>query len=190
METLPSDLADAIPPPPTNAFDRALSAVENWLVVIAGIVVFFLMLYGTADVLSRWLFNRPLPSTYEYMELGMVAVVYLGVSQVQRLRGHISVDFVNKYLPARVNEAIEFIGCLFGLVLTGAIGWWGAAAAWSSYLTGEYVGSVARVHVLPARVALLVGVAVLFLRLCLELTQHFQRMLGRSSDSSSASQVR
>jgi TRAP-type C4-dicarboxylate transport system permease small subunit len=187
LETLPSDVADAIPPPPTNAFDRALSAVENWLVVIAGIIVFFLMLYGTADVLSRWLFNRPLPSTYEYMELGMVAVVYLGVSQVQRLRGHIAVDLVNKYLPVRLNEAVEIVGCLFGLVLMGAIGWWGAAAAWSSYLTGEYIGSVARVHVLPARIALLAGVAVLFLRLCLELTQHFQRLLGRNGTSSSAS---
>ncbi len=187
METLPQDIADAVPPPPINVFDRALSAVGNWLVVIAGVIVFALMLYGTADVLSRWLFNRPMPSTYEYMELGMVAIVYLGVSQVQRLRGHIAVDLVNKFLPARLNESIEIVGCLFGLVLTGAIGWWGAAAAWSSYLTGEYVGSVARVHVLPARVALLLGVAVLFLRLCLELTQHFQRMRGRNGASSSAS---
>ena len=177
METLPSDLAGA-PPPPANVFDRALSAVENALVVVAGALVLFLMLYGTADVLSRWLFNRPLPSTYEYMELGMVAVVYLGVAQVQRLRGHIAVDFVNKYLSARVNRAIEFISCLFGLLLTGVIVWWGAAAAWSSYLSGEYIGSVARVHVFPARVALLAGLVVLFLRLTLQLVEDVQRMLG------------
>ncbi len=177
METLPSDLAGA-PPPPANAFDRALTAVENALVVVAGALVLFLMLYGTADVLSRWLFNRPLPSTYEYMELGMVAVVYLGVAQVQRLRGHIAVDFVNKYLPAGVNWTIELIGCLFGLLLTGAIVWWGAAAAWSSYLSGEYIGSVARVHVFPARVALLAGLVVLFLRLTLQLVEDAKRMGG------------
>lgn len=178
METVPSDLA-AGPPPPANAFDRALSAVENALVVIAGALVFFLMLYGTADVLSRWLLNRPLPSTYEYMELGMVAVVYLGVAQVQRLRGHIAVDFLNKYFPARMNEVIDVVNCLFGLLLSGVIVWWGAAAAWSSYETGEYVGSVARVHVFPARVALLLGLAVLFVRLSFELTQHVQRLSGR-----------
>lgn len=182
MDTIPTDIASA-PPPPTNAFDRALSAVENALVVVAGALVFFLMLYGTADVLSRWLLNRPLPSTYEYMELGMVAVVYLGVAQVQRLRGHIAVDFVNKYLPASVNWAIEMISCLFGLLLTGAIGWWAAAAAWSSYLSGEYIGSVARVHVLPARVALLVGIVVLFLRLSLQLVEDAQRVPGRGGQT-------
>lgn len=177
METLPSDLADAAPPP-ANAFDRALSAVENALVVVAGAIVFFLMLYGAADVLSRWLLNRPLPSTYEYMELGMVAVVYLGVAQVQRLRGHIAVDFLNKYFPTRVNEVIDLIGCLFGLVLAGVIAWWGAAAAWSSFETGEYIGSVARVHVLPARVALLIGLLILFIRLGFQLMQHIHRLSG------------
>jgi TRAP-type C4-dicarboxylate transport system permease small subunit len=185
LETLPSDLADA-PPPPSNAFDRELSAVENALVVVAGALVLFLMLYGTADVLSRWLLNRPLPSTYEYMELGMVAVVYLGVSQVQRFRGHIAVDFVNKFLSAGVNKAIEVISCVFGLVLMVAIGWWAAEAAWSSYLTGEYVGSVARVHVLPARVALLIGVIVLFLRLAFQLVQDIQSISGRGRDASPA----
>lgn len=164
----------------SGSFDRALARLEDALVIVAGIVVFALMFYGAADVISRAAFNRPLPSTYEYMELGMVAVVYLGVSQVQRLKGHIGVDFASKYFPRRVNEGLDLIGCLFGLLLMGAIGWWGAFAAWESYMTGEYIGSVARVEVLPARVALLVGVVVLFVRLLVETSQHLSRMLGRS----------
>jgi TRAP-type C4-dicarboxylate transport system permease small subunit len=169
-------------PLPTRApgpFDRALARIEDALVIIAGVLVFILMFYGAADVISRAAFNRPLPSTYEYMELGMVAIVYLGVSQVQRLKGHVGVDFANKFFSLRANEALDLIGCLFGLVLMGAIGWWGAFSAWESYETGEYIGSVARVPVSPARIALLLGVAVLFTRLLVETSQHISRIFGR-----------
>ena len=100
-----------------------------------------------------------------------------------------AVDFVNKYLPAGVNWTIELIGCLFGLLLTGAIVWWGAAAAWSSYLSGEYIGSVARVHVFPARVALLAGLIVLFLRLSLQLVEDVQRMRSGGDPASPAPQM-
>ena len=79
-------------PGPLGRLDRALTRVEELLVFAAGALVFALMFYGTLDVLSRALFNRPLPSTYEYMELGMVAIVYLGIAQVQRLQGHVAVD--------------------------------------------------------------------------------------------------
>ncbi len=163
--------------PALRPVDRMLARLEDGLVIVAGVLVFALMLYGAADVIARAAFNRPLPSTYEYMELGMVAIVYLGAAHVQRLGAHVSVDMAAKHFPPRLNEALALIGCLFGLLLMGVIGWWGAAAAWQSYVTGEYIGSVARVHVLPARLALVAGVALLFVRLVLETADHLQRML-------------
>jgi hypothetical protein len=89
-----------------------------------------------------------------------------------------------------MNEVIDLVSCLFGLILSGVIVWWGAAAAWSSYETGEYVGSVARVHVFPARVALLIGLGVLFVRLSFELTQHIQRLAGRGDGPPPAPKMR
>jgi len=162
--------------------NRALTRVEDVLVLLAGILVFVLMFYGTADVIARAAFNRPLPSTYEYMELGMVAIVYLGISHVQHLQAHIGVDMVSKHFPIRANEVLQVIGCLFGLLLMGAIGWWGAMAAWDSYRTGEYIGSVARVQVLPARLALVAGVTVLFLRLLMETADHTLRIFQDSNE--------
>lgn len=159
--------------------DGILSRIENILVLLAGLLVILLMFYGTADVIARAAFNRPLPSTYEYMELGMVAIVYLGVSHVQHLQAHVGVDMASKHFPRTVNKVLAVIGCLFGLLLMGTIGWWGAMAAWESYRTSEYIGSVARVQVLPARLALLVGVSVLFLRLLMETADHIIRLVRR-----------
>ena len=161
--------------------DRALAKIEELLVFASGALVLFLMLYGTVDVLSRTILNRPLPSTYEYMQLGMVGIVYLGVAQVQRLQGHVAVDFVSKHFPPPFTRILAVLSCLVGLLLMGVIIWWGAIAAWESYIRGEYIGSVARVPVLPARLALVTGVSVLFLRLLLEMVEH---LAGRRPASS------
>lgn len=162
---------------PIGAVDRALWAVEDVLVLIAGMVIFALMIVVTADVISRSLFNLPLPNSYEYMELGMVFAVYLGASKVQREKGHIAIDTVVQILPPRGRAAVELLGCLIGLVLMGAIGWWGAEAAWNSYVTAEYIGSVARLPVLPARLALVAGVTVLCLRLLIDIARYTRAMI-------------
>jgi TRAP-type C4-dicarboxylate transport system permease small subunit len=174
MDDLPKE---SRPSKPVGLLDGILWKIEDVLVICAGFVVFILMIVVTADVISRSLFNRPLPNSYEYMELGMVFIVYLGVSKVQREKGHIAIDMVIKKLPPRGVALVELAGCIFGLVLMGAIGWWGALAAWNSYETSEYIGSVARLPVLPARAALVVGVAIICLRLLLDIWRYLHDVI-------------
>lgn len=161
----------------SGAGEKILSTVEDWLVIIAGITVLALMAVVTADVIMRSLFNYPLPNSYEYMELGMVFVVYLGASQVQREKRHIAIDALIKAAPPRLGALMEMFGCVVGLVLMAAIGWWGAKAAWNSFLTSEYIGSVAHVPVLPARLALLLGVVVLSIRLLADIGSYARRVV-------------
>jgi len=155
-----------------SPFEHALATVEDWMVIFAGFVVLGLMFSVTLDVILRSLFSFPLPNSYEYMELGMVFVVYLGAAKVQGEKRHIAIDAAVRALPLRVGAFMDLFGCLVGLVLMAAIGWLGASAAWNSFLTSEYIGSVAHVPVLPARLALLCGVLVLSLRLLLDIWRY------------------
>jgi TRAP-type C4-dicarboxylate transport system permease small subunit len=163
---------------PSGIGERILSAIEDWLAIVAGFIVFALMIVVTADVIMRSLFNYPLPNSYEYMELGMVFVVYLGAAQVQREKRHIAIDAVIKALPPRGSALLEMFGCIVGLILMAAIGWWGAQAAWNSFVTSEYIGSVAHVPVLPARIALLCGVLVLSVRLVVDIWRYACRVVN------------
>jgi TRAP-type C4-dicarboxylate transport system permease small subunit len=168
--------------------NHTLTVIENVLVVFAGFVVIAMMLLVTADVISRSLFNFPLPNSYEYMELGMVFAVYLGAAQVQREKRHVTIDTVIKHFPDRLRATVELMGCLIGLVLMAAIGWWGALAAWNSYVTSEYVGSVARLPVLPARLALVIGVIALLIRLLFDAFDYACK-IGRFGDESDVVEV-
>jgi len=164
-------------PGPSGIGERALAAIEDGLVIVAGFIVLALMLVVTADVIMRALFNYPLPNSYEYMELGLVFIVYLGAAQVQREKRHIAIDAVIKALPPRGGAFAEMLGCIAGLVLMIGIGWWGAQAAWNSFMTSEYIGSVARLPVLPARIALLCGVVVLSIRLLVDTWRYACRVI-------------
>lgn len=163
---------------PSGIGEQILSTIEDWLAIIAGLIVLALMIVVTADVIMRSLFNYPLPNSYEYMELGMVFVVYLGAAQVQREKRHIAIDAVVKALPPRGSALLEMVGCIVGLILMAAIGWWGAQAAWNSFVTSEYIGSVAHVPVLPARIALLCGVLVLSVRLVIDIWRYACRVVN------------
>jgi C4-dicarboxylate transporter DctQ subunit len=164
-------------PRPVGPLNRALGILESGLVVFAGFIVIAMMLTVTADVISRTLFNFPLPNSYEYMELGMVFAVYLGVAQVQREKRHVAIDAVIKHFSLRLQAAFELLGCVIGLVLMCAICWWGSLAAWNSYVTSEYVGSVARLPVLPARVALVVGAFVLIVQLMFDVADYARKII-------------
>jgi TRAP-type C4-dicarboxylate transport system permease small subunit len=165
-------------PGPSGIVDRTLSVVEDGLVIVAGFIVIALMIVVTADVIMRSAFNYPLPNSYEYMELGLVFIVYLGAAQVQREKRHIAIDAVIKMLPPRGGALAEMFGCIVGLILMAGIGWWGAQAAWNSFETAEYIGSVARVPVLPARIALLCGVLVLSIRLLIDIWRYGCRVVN------------
>lgn len=165
-------------PQPSGIGEHVLSAIEDWLAIIAGMIVLALMIVVTSDVIMRSVFNYPLPNSYEYMELGMVFVVYLGAAQVQREKRHIAIDAVVKALPPRGGALLEMFGCIVGLILMAAIGWWGAQAAWNSFVTSEYIGSVAHVPVLPARLALLCGVLVLSVRLVVDIWRYACRVVN------------
>lgn len=165
-------------PGPSGIVERTLSTIEDSLVIVAGFIVLALMIVVTADVIMRSLFNTPLPNSYEYMELGLVFIVYLGAAQVQREKRHIAIDTLIKALPPRGSALMELLGSLAGLILMAAIGWWGAQAAWNSLVTSEYIGSVARVPVLPARVALLCGVLVLSIRLLIDIWRYACRVVN------------
>lgn len=153
---------------PANSLEAMLTKVEDGLVIIAGSVVFVLMLVVTADVLSRTFWHRPLPNSYEYMELGMVLIVYLGISKVQREKGHIAIDLITSKLPDKAGAVLQLSGFVAGLIMMGAIAWWGAVALWESYTTSEYIGSVSRIPVSPARLGLVIGALIMWIRLAVD----------------------
>ena len=79
---------------PLQRLDGWGRAADRVLCIAAAVIILFMMLLTTLDVVMRYAFTRPLAGVYELQEFMLVRVVYLALSYVQSSNGHIYVDLL------------------------------------------------------------------------------------------------
>jgi TRAP-type C4-dicarboxylate transport system permease small subunit len=91
-------------------------------IIAIGILV-GMMLFTVLDVFLRAVFNRPLPGSVDVIEIGMVAVGFLGLSLCAMREMHVKVDLVVSLLPKRAQRIIVSFGYLIGLGICILLSW-------------------------------------------------------------------
>ena len=84
--------------------------VEELLNAISLIIVVFLMFLTMGEVISRYVFNYPIPGHHEMVELCVPALAFLGIARLERKGGHINIDIVLENLTEKLRYLIE---CFF-----------------------------------------------------------------------------
>ncbi len=57
------------------------------------------------DVVGRYLLNRPIRGAFEVTELGLLVLIFAGLPLVSHADEHVTMDFIDRILPARVQRA-------------------------------------------------------------------------------------
>ena len=103
-------------------FLGAVSKFSKFMQVISGVVLTFIVLLTTADVIMR-AFGRPILGTYEIVAMGSGIVLGFVTPITSWLRGHIAVDVLTKKLPRHGKEAVDIITRCVGIGIFLVIGW-------------------------------------------------------------------
>lgn len=74
--------------PPSN---RALRLADGFFAIVAGAVLFGMMVMTTIDVFGRYLLNSPLGFAFEMTQLAMAAVVFAALPSVTLRGQHVTV---------------------------------------------------------------------------------------------------
>jgi TRAP-type transport system small permease protein len=117
---------------PHGLFGRVLQLMA----LAGGWVVFLLMLYTVADVVLRYVFNRPFSGSIEVTEFAMSAIVFLGIAYCGWVGGHVAVDILERPLE---DPRLRFVG----VTLTFISGLLFVAIAWLTF--DEALGTMSRV---------------------------------------------
>ncbi|MEM9395464.1 MAG: TRAP transporter small permease [Pseudomonadota bacterium] len=154
--------------------DRTFLKLEAAMNLVAGTVIFALVLLAVYNVLGRKLFNAPVPGYVDWTEQFMATFAFLGLAYCQREGGHIRMDILVGQFRGRMLWAAEWLSCVFMLLLTTALiyGTWfhfersfdWAAPLWSTDSSIDIA-----LPLWPAKLIVPVSLAVLWVRLALQI---------------------
>lgn len=103
-------------------------------------ILLAMMLIIVADVALRNLpipgMPRGLPWSNEISELMLYLITMCVAPWLLRQGQHIRVDIVLQAISRRLAWSLEWVGDVIGFACCLVIAWYGAQAAWSSYLSG------------------------------------------------------
>jgi len=106
---------------PRGAAERLRAVLETVLGVVAGTVLFILMMLTAIDVIGRYVFNRPLLGAFEITEMMLAALIYCGLPLVSQRREHIVIDTFDHFMARGFKRALDIVAevlcsaALFGL---------------------------------------------------------------------------
>ena len=153
-----------------DVLHRVLARVETVLNLCSAVVLFLLMFYVTAEVVMRYLFNRPLAGHLEATQLMVAPAVFLALSYVQARGGHVGMDILHDRLPEWGRHLVDAITLSVALVAFTVIAWFSGLAAWMAWEMGD-VTPTAYLQTWWSKMAVPVGSALLCLRLLMQLIE-------------------
>jgi TRAP-type C4-dicarboxylate transport system permease small subunit len=81
--------------------------VEGLLGVAASIILLIMMLLTFADVVARYVLNRPIAGAFEVTELLLLVLIFAGLPLVTYADEHALMDFIDRLLGPRGTARLE-----------------------------------------------------------------------------------
>jgi TRAP-type C4-dicarboxylate transport system permease small subunit len=100
---------------PEHKWERQADAV---LGIAASILLGGMMVLTFADVVARYLLNRPIRGGFEITELTLLVLIFAGLPLVSHADEHVTMDFIDRILPPRLLEAwMRFMHCACAAIM-------------------------------------------------------------------------
>jgi TRAP-type transport system small permease protein len=116
---------------------RKLGWLSTQLAYVGAGALFVMMCLTAADVIGRYLFNRPITGVFEVTEYLVLILIFSFIGYTQSQKGHVAVDLLLVRFPARIRLLIEIGNHLVCLLLMGLITWMGVQKALELKEVGE-----------------------------------------------------
>jgi TRAP-type C4-dicarboxylate transport system permease small subunit len=151
-----------------SKIDKKFHKMEYYLLMCAGLTIFFIMFLVTTDVIMRNVFNKPLIGVFEIVSMLLVGIIAFGFAYVQGENEHIVVEIATNSWPQLYKDILDFISCMIGLVVVSIIAWNSLGSLQTSYLSKEFTMGLIRLPIWPSKLLLSVGLGVLAIRLLID----------------------
>lgn len=159
-----------------QTFSAWLGRLALGLLLLGTLGMIAAMLVGVADVVGTEFFGRPVLGTLEFTESTMVLVVFGALAYAQERRAHIRVELLYSNVGPAGKSFMEAVTHIVAFVFFALVAWQGYVELLYSWEIKESTMGSVRFPLYPARVLLVIGVALLILRLAIDIAQDIGRL--------------
>lgn len=146
------------------------------LVLLGAVGMVSSMFLGTADVVGTQFLGVPVPGALEITESTMVLIVFGALAFAQMRRAHIRVEILYSHVGPRAQAFMDAVTHMVALVFFALLAWQGYGEALYGWEIRESTLGYIRFPLYPARWLLVLGTALLLLRLALDVISDLARM--------------
>ncbi len=156
---------------------KRIHQVNRFIAGVGACFLIPLMLFTSADVVGRDLFNHPIPGTVELSQYLLLVFILLGLAFSQQVKAHVTISLVTSRLPQRAQLILSIIATLLSLFVFGILIWQG----WVVGIEERAVSDMLRVPQYPFRLIVAVASFLMCLELVIDLADFFARLVGKAS---------
>ena len=140
-----------------------------------------MMSVGALDIMTTYIFLRPIPATFEFMETMLVVVAFFAIPLAQSQRAHIRVELIYNHMPKFLQVSSDLLGYILNIIFYALIAFYGWRAGVISFQQAEIVPGIINWPLWPARFFLFLGALMMTIQ-CV--ADAIALLLGRSDLSS------
>ena len=172
----------------SDAFSRGLARadiwlgwVENRLNLLAGILVFALMLLGVAQIVLRTVLRSPIFGYIDIVEVAMVGFAVLAISFVQRVGGHVRMELVVGRFKGRALWIAEAVGTALAIFIVAVLIPYSYRHFERAFDFGDSTIDI-EIVTWPAKLVVPVALAILLVRLVLQMAGYLRLAVSPGSE--------
>lgn len=164
-----------------DVVSRKLGWFSYMLAYLGATALFVMMCLTSADVVGRYLFNRPITGVFEVTEYLVLILIFSFIGYTQSQNSHVAVDLLMTKLPPRMRVYIDLANHLVCLGLMVLITWMGFEKALDLRAVGE-VSPNLQIPAYPFVFFLVLGCMVMCIELFRDIVQLI--LVGEEGESS------
>jgi TRAP-type C4-dicarboxylate transport system permease small subunit len=156
---------------------KGIQKVNRFIAGVGAWCLIPLMVITAVDVMSRDIFNRPIPGTVELSQYMLAVFILLGLAYTQQVKAHVAVSLFTSRLSNPLQLTFNIISILLCLLISFIIAWQG----WVVGIGEKTVSDMLRVPQYPFRILVAVAAFLVCLELLIDLGDSLKKLVGRVS---------
>lgn len=131
--------------------------------ILACAILILMTVMGSADVISTFIFGRPVPLVRELSEVLLAVVIFMSLAVVAREERHVKVDLFLQHFGPSLRRWLRVVALAISAIVIALLAVQSFELATASFTENERAMASIRFPVWPAKVAVAIGLGVTFL---------------------------